>query len=134
MVVITRTGERPEPGGRIAIDRYSSDHTLLTEAEFPSGRYVDAHYIRIPEMVANGEVDAAVWHDSSASPLSAATDLDLHPLQRPLPADETVLSAAAIVSRAEEVGVHAALTAVLDVDRLMAVQRAVVAGEIVPTF
>lgn len=134
LVVITRSGENPEPGGRIAIDRYSYDHTLLTNAEFPSGNYVDARYIRIPEMVTSGEVDAAVWHDSSSSPLSTATDLALHALQRPMPVDESVLSAAAFVSRANEAGVHAALAAVLDVDRLIKVQRAVVAGERIPSF
>jgi hypothetical protein len=134
VVVITRGGEQPDPRGRVPIDHHSHDHVALTEAEFPHARFLDAAYMQIPELIVRGEADAAVWHRTSASPLLVATGLSLHPLSRPASADIEEISRAALVTRAGDEARDAILDAVIDPERIAAIQADVLANRRVPTF
>jgi len=56
-----------EPAGplRVAIDRGSPDHVVLTEAEFPvdaGHTYVDTPFPSVPAQVLRGAVDVGIWH------------------------------------------------------------------------
>ncbi|UUE22504.1 YhfZ family protein [Microbacterium sp. J1-1] len=65
-LVVVRMGSF-EPTGplRIAIDRGSPDHVVLTEAEFPIGAghtYIGTPFPSVPAQVLRGEVDVGIWH------------------------------------------------------------------------
>lgn len=69
MVVIAAPHvEDKEQIGVIGIDPSSIDHALLSRAEFRDRpvRTVECSYENIPELVAAGELDGAVWHRTSA--------------------------------------------------------------------
>ncbi len=134
VVVITRAGEQPDSCGRIPIDRNSHDHTALTEAEFPDGRFLDAPYMQVPELIVRGEADAAVWHRTSASPLLVAAGLSIHPLSRPAYADVDDISRAALVSRTGDPARDVLLDTVIDVGRIAAIQADVLDHRKVPSF
>lgn len=134
VVVITRSGERPDPRGRVPIDRHSRDHSVLTEAEFPDAELVDVQYSLIPELVVHGDVDAAIWHRTSASPLLTATGLDIHPRSRPHPPEGDDISRAALVLRGDDPARSAVFDAVIDAGAIAEVQRQVLERERVPSF
>jgi hypothetical protein len=134
VVVITAAGREPDPHGRVPIDRNSYDHSALTEAEFPEAQLVDTPYLLIPELVASGGVDAAVWHQTSSSPLLTATGLAMHPLRHPSPADDAGLSCAALVWRTDDPGVGVVLAEAFETGLLEQIQREVMAGARVPHF
>jgi len=134
VVVITRAGEKPDPGGRVPIDRNSRDHSVLTEAEFPDATLIDAPYTLIPELIVHNEADAAIWHRTSASPLLTATGLDIHARLRPPPDEGDEISRAALVMRADDPARTAVLDAVIDPAAIAEVQRQVLERERVPGF
>lgn len=134
VVVVTAAGRVPDPHGRVAIDRHSYDHTALTRAEFPDAGYVTAAYWWIPDMIAHGEVDAAVWHRTSSSSLVTATGLAIHPLRGPGPAAGDARHRAAVAYRREDAATAAVLAALFDPQELADVQRRVREREIPPAF
>jgi hypothetical protein len=137
VVVVTRAGEDPADARRVAVDRASFDHSRLTEAEFPAHELVAASAPQIPELVANRDVDAAVWHDSNSSALSVATGLAVHPLSRPSPSAEARASCAAVITTASSDGlstVSAILEELVDPDALERIQRDVVERKRMPSF
>lgn len=134
VVVITRSGELPDARGTVPIDRNSRDHSVLTEAEFPDALLVDVPYTLIPELVVHGEVDAAIWHRTSASPLLTATGLDIHRRSRPQPPEGEEISRAALVLRRDDPARTAVFDAVIDPDAIAEVQRQVLDRERVPSF
>jgi hypothetical protein len=70
----------------IGFDSRSHDHSQLTLAEFPAQlgyRYVDHPHGRLPGLLAEGLLDAAVWHRATlAIPLSAV-GINVRPLHQP---------------------------------------------------
>jgi hypothetical protein len=134
VVVITRSGEQPDPRGVVPIDRNSRDHSVLTEAEFPDATLVDAPYTLVPELIVHCEADAAIWHRTSASPLLTATGLAIHPRRRPPPPEGDEISRAALVMRVDDAARSAVLEAVIDPAAIAEVQRQVLQRERVPGF
>lgn len=134
VAVITRAGEEPAPRGRVAIDRQSHDHEARTMAEFPEAELIESAYPQIPELVVGGQVDAAVWHRTSSSPLTTATGLDIHPLTRPSPDFAEELSRAALVASDEGSPAFALLGSLVEADALAEVQREVLESKRVPSF
>lgn len=134
VVVITASGRQPDGNGRVPIDRRSYDHTLLTETEFPDAEYIETPYLSIPELVVRGAVDAAVWHQTSSSPLLLATGLALHPLRHPSPPNQDGLSRAAIYWRKADRAVATLVDEVLSPDVLQVIQREVIAGARIPQY
>ncbi|WP_375748752.1 YhfZ family protein [Vibrio sp. HN007] len=74
LVIVSRDSDSTEQWKNIAIDRNSSDHTRITEAEFPQTNgfeYTETDFRQIPARVLRKEVDAGLWHiTSSPVPLS----------------------------------------------------------------
>ena len=133
VVVITAKNRKPHPTDRVAIDRNSADHTMLTTAEFPHADLVDVPYLFIAEAVATGEVDAAVWHRTTSSPLMTAVGLSIHELSNP-DARRDGYSEGAIVWRSKDNGVERLLRDLIDLDMLRAIQKEVMDGLRVPQF
>lgn len=135
VAVITRSGERPGPNSRVAIDHQSHDHALRTEAEFPDAELVECAYPQIPDLIVRGVVDAAVWHRTSSSPLLTATGLSIHPLTRPAPAKSDELARAALVTQIRTRSpAWALLSSVIDPISVQKIQNEVINSERVPSF
>jgi len=70
----------------IGFDPRSYDHSLLTYAEFPAQlgyHYADYPHSRLPSVLVDGLIDAAVWHRTTlAIPLSAV-GIIVRPLHQP---------------------------------------------------
>jgi len=132
VVTITRRDQAPGHRARVGIDRSSSDHVALTLSAFPDTTHVDVPYLFIPEALARGEVDAAIWHRTTSSPVMTASGLDLHELSGAAP-DPTLLEAV-LAWRGEDTGVGSLLASTISVPRLRAVQREVMDGVRVPQF
>lgn len=68
---------------RVAIDRASHDHEVLTEAEFPPGSkhaYVDCPYPEVLTALLEDRIDAGVWHNTLLPVPLAAMGLTVAPL------------------------------------------------------
>lgn len=76
LIVVSRSGEARDDWKTIAIDRNSSDHNDITEAEFPSSEgysHVETDFRQVPSRILRREVDAGLWHlTSSPVPLELA--------------------------------------------------------------
>jgi len=101
IVIVARHEDRGR-WHRIGVDPQSSDHQMLSAREFAdlSREQVDTEFPLIPRAVAEGAIDAGIWHRSSTLiPLSKA---GLHTLAlspgEPLTAFDQV-SAATIIAR-----------------------------------
>ncbi|MGJ7092986.1 YhfZ family protein [Vibrio hannami] len=69
LVIVSRTSEDADKWKNIAIDHNSSDHTRITEAEFPMDKgyqYTETDFRQIPARVLRKEVDAGLWHITSS--------------------------------------------------------------------
>jgi hypothetical protein len=122
--------ERP----RVGIDRLSVDHTRLTEAEFPDADHVEVSYAQLPVALRRGAIDAAVWHRTALGLSLNDQGLRTWPLARPEAlAVSDGLSAATLVVRGDDAASGGVL-AELDIDRILAVQRSVVHGELLPLY
>lgn len=132
VVVITAKDRQPDYSGRVPIDPGSPDHTMLTLQEFPDAQHIETPYMFIPELVANGQLDAAVWHRTASSPLLTATGLSIHAPRAPLSNDE--LNRAALIWRADDVGVGKVIHAVFAPEKIESIQRDVMGGKRIPQF
>ena len=121
----------------IGFDARSHDHTQLTLAEFPPHlgyRYVDHPHGRLPGLLAEGLLDAALWHRTTlAIPLSAV-GINVRPLHRP----EAIALAratghAVLVARAAYREVMGVLTCV-DLTGTRSLQRQIELDETLPLY
>lgn len=139
-VVIVRPGVDPDDRKairRVGVDRNSHDQTVLSEAEFPMAdgyQYADGNYTYMPGKVADGLLDAMVWHKSVlAIPLDAAGITS-----RPLRDERAVglieqMSTTVLVAKSTrpELG---RLFDLLDWKSLETIQEELSAGEIPPFY
>ena len=139
-VVIARPGIDPDNQSlirRVGVDRNSHDQTVLTEAEFPLAdgyEYEDGNYTYMPAKIANGMLDAMVWHKSVlAIPLDAAGITS-----RPLRDGQAVnlvgqMSTAVLVAKSTRPELSR-LFSLLDWKSLGTIQEELSAGEIPPFY
>lgn len=139
-VVIARPGIDPRDRSairRVGVDRNSHDQTVLTEAEFPMAdgyEYVDGNYTYMPAKIANGLLDAMVWHKSVlAIPLDAAGITS-----RPLREEQAVslveqMSTTVLVAKSTRPELSR-LFGLLDWKSLETIQEELSAGEIPPFY
>ena len=115
VVSVVRAADPPTGPARVAIDRDSPDHTLLTEAAYPADEgyeYVERPFPEVPAAVLRGDVDAGVWHRSpSVVPLDLA-GLACIPLGPAATRVWAEISAAALVGAPKRPELRAVLDAV----------------------
>lgn len=134
LVVITPREGAHDPPRRVAADPASADHFAMTLQEFPGVPIVEKSYMFIPAAVANGEVDAAVWHRTTPSPVMVATGLSVSQLRRPALSDIEEVNRAALVWRKGDAAVGQVLRSLYSPDEVRAVQQEVLTGRLVPHF
>jgi hypothetical protein len=134
LVVITPREGAHEPPRTVAADPASADNYAMTQREFPGVPIVEKSYMLIPAAVANHEVDAAVWHRTTPSPLMVAAGLAVRPLQQPAFSDLADVNRAALVWRKHDPAVGRVLRELFDPAELEPVQRDVLEGRAAPRF
>lgn len=86
LVVVTRVGWSPCGSTRVAVDRDSPDHLLLSQAEFGAMDevvFVDRDFPMVPAAVLRNEADVGIWHIAhTVIPLELA-GLAIQPLKEP---------------------------------------------------
>lgn len=135
-VLVMARAPRHELGAvlRIGMDRLSVDHTLLTKAEFPEDQYVDVSYAQVPSALSRGIIDAAVWHRTALGLSLDDQGLIAWPLEQPSARNLSEgINSAAIVVKADDEATRGVLREI-DETRLLAMQRSVVAGDVLPLY
>ena len=130
--------DAPEAGRpwRVAVDPDSFDHTRLVELEFAGQpiTLVQASYMRFPQLLRSGAVDAIVW-TADQDEIYLGPGIRRRHLSDA--ADALVgaqAASTAFVIRAGHDALRAVLRAALDPDALIAVQRRVLAGDMLPNY
>lgn len=134
LVVITPREGAHEPPRTVAADPASADNYAMTQREFPGVPIVEKSYMLIPASVADHEVDAAVWHRTTPSPLMVAAGLAVRPLRQPAFSDLDEVNRAALVWRKHDRAVGRVLREIFDPVEIEAVQREVLQGRTAPRF
>lgn len=116
IVIVARPGlDDPQQAQRVAIDLTSHDHEALTRTQFGSRSFVDVPYPTIPDRLADGAIDAAVWHRTSRSTLTSAAGWRLHPVATlATQAALQAMSRGVVVTRAGDSGMQAVLETIID--------------------
>jgi hypothetical protein len=123
--------------GRIGIDATSRDHAEITHQEFDAARveFIETPYHMIPELISEGEIEAAVWHKTTRRVHAISVDLRFLPLRSEAArrtADE--LSRLALVVSKDDEAVRSLFGLIVDPLRLVKIQNEVIEGEKVPLF
>ncbi len=134
VVVITPSGEVPQYSGIVPVDLESYDHQFLSRAEFADSQLVHIPYPLIPERVANREFRSAIWHLTSASSLTVAGALSVHPLKYPNELLQSPLSVATIAWRHDDKAVSNLLNFLVDPSEIQSTQQEVVSGLIASQY
>lgn len=136
IVIVTRPDlADPQAAERVAIDLSSYDHETLTRTQFGNRSFVDVPYPLIPDRLADGTVDAAVWHHTSRSALGAMVRWRLHPVELPVTQDVVQwMARGVIVARAGDGEVRAVLATAVDPATISVVQGEVRAGRHLPAL
>ncbi|MGD8684295.1 MAG: YhfZ family protein [Chloroflexota bacterium] len=129
------TPERKRPL-RVVLDSESSDLQRLTELEFEGQdvEYVEAVYMQSIAIIESGQADAAVWDLDETT-----RRLPPHVVSRPLSphvreAIGHTETRAAFVMRADDPPTQVIVEHYLEPDRIVEIQRMVLAGEQVPGY
>jgi hypothetical protein len=138
MVVIVR----PHLGAddtiiRIGIDPASLDHSRMTQAEFPSGegyQYSAYPHARLPAAVAEGLIDAAVWHNTALVIPLSAVGIAARPLHRSAAISVSrAMGCAVLVARRDTAEVLSILES-LDFSSVRRVQDEILGSEMLPLY
>lgn len=135
-VIVARHDRGGQPIARVAIDRRSADHTAFTLAEFPEAELVVVPYLGLAEMIASGEVDAAVmWRQNLLSPVAGDDRLSWSELTRLSALEsEPEMTRAALVWRREDKALPSLLDVFFPSSQLESIQAEVLTGERIPQF
>lgn len=121
---------------RVAIDRESIDQARLTEMEFAGldVEYVQVNYTQIHRLLIEGHVDAAVWTDDDMKD-RVGDVIRERPLSEAVRAQvDNRDTSAAMIARADHDTVHAVIRRTMDSQKVMAIQKTVLTGEILPEY
>ena len=136
--------QRPDPGNttersgplRVVIDSESADLQRLTELEFEGQdvEFVEAVYMQSVALIESGQADAAVWDlDETTRRLPPhVTSRPLSPHVREVIGDSE--TRVAFVVRADDPATQVIVEQILKPERIVEIQRAVLAGEQVPGY
>lgn len=116
---------------RVGVDQTSHDHIALTGQQFSANEKIDVHYVNIPYFIANGKIDAAVWHNKSLIPLDMIDFIDIEPIQDLV---SPKASAAAIVTHKDKPHVSFAFRELCETSRIEQIHQEVIARKRIPTY
>lgn len=122
---------------RVGIDATSRDHAEITHLEFDPSlvEFVQTPYHQMPDLILEGEIEAAVWHKTTWRVEAASHDLRFMPLRSEAArrvSDD--LGRLAILAASDDEPVLSLFGLVVDSRRFAQVQNEVVEGERIPVF
>lgn len=134
IVLMTADAARHGPL-RVGVDRSSYDHEMLTRHEFPDALLIPVHYTHIPQSIARGVIDAAIWNETARGPLTLGASLCLRPLAHQPARDLAArLGSVTLLGRRGSVGVAALFRDYVDGATLGQIQREVIDGARIPSY
>ena len=121
---------------RVAIDPDSFDHRRLTELEFEGQevQFKSAPFVQFPRLIKNGEVDAILW-TTDQEEAYLGDDISyraLSPHVMKMAGDKSI--SATLVTRPESTAIRAVFLANIDIDEILAIQKKIVLGEMIPEY
>lgn len=122
---------------RIGIDPDSQDHTLLTRAEFPVREgytYAPYPHARLPALVAEGAIDAAVWHQTTLVIPLSLVGVAVRPLHHPAAIRLRAELGHAVLVTDVACAEVSSLIANVDLSRTRAVQAEILRSEVLPLY
>jgi hypothetical protein len=122
---------------RVGIDATSRDHAEITHLEFDPSRveFVQTPYHRIPDLILEGEIEAAVWHKTTRRVEAVSRELRFVPLRSEAAqrVSDDLCRLAILASRDDE-PVLCLFDLVVDPRLLVEVQNEVIEGRRIPVF
>jgi hypothetical protein len=127
-----RLAYRNLPPRRVGVDRRSCEHYWRTVEVFPQSEdlFINLPYLAIPEALARGDVDAALWGFDTAWPFPQAEGVKFEAIP-PSPIDAAI-GEACLVVLAKNSLVYELMARQLDPVRIKAGLEAVLRGEQLP--
>lgn len=127
-----RLAYRNLPPRRVGVDRRSCEHYWRTVELFPDSEelFINRPYLAIPEALARGHVDAALWDSETGWPLASTEAVRFEPV--PASPTDAAISEACLVILAENTLVYELMGRQLDPARIQADLEAVLRGEQLP--
>lgn len=116
---------------RFGVDQTSIDNMLMIEQHFPDNPKVNSYYINMPYLIADGKIDAAIWHNKSLIPLELIDYIDIYPLPEAIPPE---LSAACIVVHKNKPEINLFFNEICDVDLIERTHNEVITRKKMPSF
>ena len=137
VVLLGRGSAHGGPVRRVGIDPTSHDHSLLTTLEFPAAQgYVHEPmpHTRLPAAVAGGQIDAAIWLQTSlAIPLSIVGIVSRSLQRAEAIAANGALAHAVLIAPQEQEAVAAVLREV-DLSGLPGIQDEILRSDVLPLY
>jgi hypothetical protein len=133
IIILTRKNASKEvKDWRIGIDETSLDNIAFTNDLFEKNQKVKVMYMHIPYLIADGVIDAAVWHSSQLVPTKLIETLTFCPVDYDVTEKGIDSKAGAIVVNRDHEEMFSLLTELCDIDRILEIQKEVIARKRIP--
>lgn len=134
IVLCRKDASREVKDWRIGMDETSLDHIAFTDDLFEKNTKVNVMYMHIPYLIADGVIDAAVWHSSQLVPTKLIETLTFRAVD--YEATELCMDsmAGAIVANTDHEEMFSLLTELCDIDRILEIQKEVIARKRIPNY
>ncbi|CAM3981517.1 hypothetical protein L1N85_05220 [Paenibacillus alkaliterrae] len=118
---------------RIGLDPTSYDHIALSDEIFSCNEKTNVHYGNIPYLIADGVIDAAVWHSTQLVPAALIDVLAVQQVETPRAESEKNMAAAFVVDGAKE-EIIALFEDLCDAGRIRNIQQEVITRKRSPAY
>jgi YhfZ C-terminal domain/Helix-turn-helix domain len=134
IVLSRRDASKETSDWRIGVDETSLDHIAFTKDLFETNTKENVMYMHIPYLIADGVIDAAVWHSSQLVPTKLIEILTFRTVNYEEADDSINRMSGAIVVNTDREEIFSLLTELCDVDRILEIQKEVIARKRVPYY
>ncbi|WP_054027332.1 YhfZ family protein [Bacillus sp. FJAT-28004] len=118
---------------RIGFDPTSYDHITLSDEIFSGNEKTNVHYGNIPYLIADGVIDAAIWHSTQLVPTALIDILAVQQVETPRTENEKNMAAAFVVDGARE-DIIALFEDQCDAGRIGKIQQEVITRKRSPAY
>ncbi|OPA73276.1 hypothetical protein BVG16_29805 [Paenibacillus selenitireducens] len=134
LIILRRKEVSPEmEKWRIGLDSTSNDHITLSDQVFSTNEKIDVHYGNIPYLIAEGKIDAAIWHSTQLVPTALIEILAVQKVDYSQAGSEKNM-AAAIVIEEDRKEIAAMFDELCDVQLIERIQQEVISRKRSPAY
>lgn len=119
---------------KIGVDETSLDHIEFTNNLFEKNAKVKVMYMHSPYLIADGVIDAAVWHSSQLIPTMLIDTLTFRPVSYEGNNSGINSMAGAIIVNKDYGEIASLLTELCDLNRVLEIQKEVIARKRIPNY